>query len=70
MGDWVEGDEPMTEHASLFPMCSFVQGHEVGNIPLSEEQVPETPSSPGHDETGLRWSSSHTEPNSTPEKGD
>jgi len=69
VGDWVEGDDPMTEHASLFPMCSFVQGHEVGNIPLSEEQVPETPSSPGHDETGLRWSSSHTEPNSTPEKG-
>jgi len=66
VGDWVEGDDPMTEHRNLFPLCRFVQGQEVGNIPLGEE---EPPASPGHDETGLRWSGGHTEPNTTPEKG-
>jgi len=34
VGDWVEGDDPFTEHRNLFPLCRFVQGHEVGNIPL------------------------------------
>jgi len=66
VGDWEEGDDPMTEHSELFPLCRFVQGQEVGNVPLGEE---EPPASPGHDETGLRWSGGHTEPNTTPEKG-
>ena len=75
MGDWVEGDDPMTEHSNLFPLCSFVQGQDVGNVPIGSssqegglEQV--APPSPGHDETGLRWNSNHTEPNTTPEKGE
>jgi len=74
VGDWVEGDDPMTEHSNLFPLCSFVQGQDVGNVPIGSssqeggvEQV--APPSPGHDETGLRWNSNHTEPNTTPEKG-
>lgn len=74
VGDWVEGDNPMSEHSNLFPLCRFVQGQDVGNIPIgsSGEVVVEqvvTPPSPGHDETGIRWSSGHTEPNTTPEKG-
>jgi len=74
VGDWVEGDDPMTEHSNLFPMCGFVLGHDVGNIPITSAQEGSTgeavsPPSPGHDETGLRWSSAHTEPNTTPEKG-
>ena len=63
VGDWVEGDDPMTEHRTLFPMCPFVLGYQVGNVPLgSEDTVSE---SPGHDETGLR---PQTLPHSGPEK--
>jgi len=72
VGDWVEGDDPMTEHSNLFPLCRFVQGLEVGNIPIGSDPVSEEllpPTSPGHDETGLRWTGGHTEPNTTPEKG-
>jgi len=71
VGEWVEGDDPMTEHSNLFPMCSFVQGREVGNVPISSvsEELPSSSSSPGHDETGIRWNSNHVEPNSTTEKG-
>ena len=63
----------MSEHSNLFPLCRFVQGQDVGNIPIGSagevlEQVV-TPPSPGQDETGIRWSSGHTEPNTTPEKG-
>ena len=66
----MEGDDPMTEHSTLFPMCPFVLGYQVGNIPLGDEdQVSE---SPGHDEAGLRppdWSQDHhREPNSGAEK--
>ena len=56
----------MTEHRTLFPMCPFVNGLEVGNIPLGGASG--VPMSPGHDEVGLRWSQQHTEPNSTCEK--
>lgn len=74
VGDWVEGDRPMEEHANLFPTCPFVQGMEVGNIPISrdgeeggssiEDQV-----LGGHDETGIRWTQSpHQERNSGPEQ--
>lgn len=67
VGDWVEGDDPMTEHRNLFPMCPFINGYQVGNIPLSgDDQVP---TSPGHDEAGPRWSQVHREPNSVNEKG-
>ena len=66
VGDWVEGDDPMTEHRNLFPMCPFINGYQVGNIPLSvDDQVP---TSPGHDEAGPRWSQVHREPNSVNEK--
>lgn len=69
MGDWVEGDDPMTEHRNLFPMCPFVLGFQVGNIPLGEESQGEVPASPGHDEAGVRWNQQHLEPNSSSEKG-
>merc|ERR1719228_1509014 len=64
----------MIEHRTLFPSCPFVQGHEVGNIPLGGHGEGEgghqlAQVSPGHDETGIRWNSNHTEPNTTPEKG-
>jgi len=66
VGDWVEGDDPMTEHRALFPLCRFVQGHEVGNIPSGASET--RTESPGHDETGIRWNSRHSERNSQPEK--
>ncbi|XP_049611352.1 baculoviral IAP repeat-containing protein 7 [Syngnathus scovelli] len=31
---WVQGDSPAAEHKRHFPMCSFILGHAVGNIPL------------------------------------
>ena len=62
----MEGDDPMTEHRNLFPMCPFINGYQVGNIPLSGDS-PE-PASPGHDEAGPRWSQVHREPNSVTEK--
>jgi len=33
--DWVEGDQPMKEHAKLCPDCPFVLGREVGNVPIT-----------------------------------
>ena len=33
--DWVEGDQPMKEHAKLCPECPFVLGREVGNVPIT-----------------------------------
>ena len=46
MGNWEEEDFPITEHRSLFPECPFIQGQEVGNIPLS--QFPGFISTPMH----------------------
>ena len=37
VGDWVEGDRPMEEHANLFPHCPFVRGVDVGNLPIGSE---------------------------------
>jgi len=70
VGNWEEEDFPITEHRSLFPQCPFIQGHEVGNIPLSQFPSPFMSASPGFnsspgsmmqnttpesiDETGLR----------------
>ena len=69
VGDWVEGDDPMTEHSHLFPLCPFVLGYEVGNIALSsDEQFPgDVAQVLGQDETGVRWSEQHREPNSAAE---
>jgi len=46
VGNWEEEDFPITEHRSLFPECPFIQGQEVGNIPLS--QFPGFISTPMH----------------------
>lgn len=76
VGDWEEGDVPMEEHAKLFPLCGFVRGLPVGNIPIEDANslTPSTSSSgtgssstaAGHDETGIRYV---RRPNSVPEKG-
>merc|ERR1719410_3297084 len=60
----------MTEHRNLFPLCPFVLGFEVGNIPLGAEPASAAASSAGRDETGIRWNTPHTEPNSVAEKGE
>ncbi|XP_046557212.1 baculoviral IAP repeat-containing protein 2-like [Haliotis rubra] len=42
---WKLDDIPLTEHQSHFPYCRFLQGKEVGNIPLSQgnpKEVAET----------------------------
>jgi len=36
VGNWEEEDFPITEHRGLFPHCPFVQGNDVGNIPISQ----------------------------------
>ena len=69
VGDWVEGDDPMTEHSHLFPLCPFVLGYEVGNIPLGPDEhvAGDIAEVLGQDETGVRWSEQHREPNSAAE---
>eukprot|EP00095_Tigriopus_kingsejongensis_P005266 maker-scaffold464_size163657-snap-gene-0.31 protein:Tk05266 transcript:maker-scaffold464_size163657-snap-gene-0.31-mRNA-1 annotation:"apoptosis 2 inhibitor" len=37
VGQWNPRDDPDREHRTLFPHCPFVQGREVGNIPLTED---------------------------------
>ena len=69
VGDWVEGDDPMTEHSHLFPLCPFVLGYEVGNTPLGPDEhvAGDIAEVLGQDETGVRWSEQHREPNSAAE---
>jgi len=67
VGDWVEGDDPMTEHTHLFPLCPFVLGYEVGNIPLNSDEHNPGEGIQSQDETGMRWSEQHREPNSAAE---
>jgi len=67
VGDWVEGDDPMTEHTHLFPLCPFVLGYEVGNIPLNSGEHNPGDGVQSQDETGMRWSEQHREPNSAAE---
>jgi len=67
VGDWVEGDDPMTEHTHLFPLCPFVLGYEVGNIPLNSGEHNPGDVIQSQDETGMRWSEQHREPNSAAE---
>ena len=69
VGDWVEGDQPMEEHRALFPLCPFMQGREVGNVPISPSSSdPILRPQSGSDETGIRWQNSHRNPNSGPEQ--
>ena len=71
VGDWVEGDQPMEEHRALFPLCPFMQGRDVGNVPItpgSSSSDPILRPQSGSDETGIRWQSSHRNPNSGPEQ--
>ena len=69
VGDWVEGDQPMEEHRALFPLCPFMQGRDVGNVPISPSSSdPILRPQSGSDETGIRWQSSHRNPNSGPEQ--
>ncbi|XP_030069123.1 baculoviral IAP repeat-containing protein 7 [Microcaecilia unicolor] len=32
---WEDGDHPLLEHKRFFPMCAFIVGKDVGNIPMS-----------------------------------
>nr|DBA22060.1 TPA: hypothetical protein GDO54_013134 [Pyxicephalus adspersus] len=32
---WEPGDQPCTEHRKYFPACPFIQGRDVGNLPLA-----------------------------------
>ncbi|XP_067903469.1 E3 ubiquitin-protein ligase XIAP-like isoform X2 [Heterodontus francisci] len=34
MKNWEPGDRAMSEHKRHFPMCAFVSGHSVGNVPI------------------------------------
>ena len=55
VGNWEEDDFPMTEHRSLFPDCPFIQGRDVGNIPIIHGVDAAMPLvQPSEDETGIR----------------
>merc|ERR1719242_2812867 len=59
----------MEEHRALFPLCPFMQGRDVGNVPISSNSDdPILRPQSGSDETGIRWQSSHRNPNSGPEQ--
>uniref|UniRef100_A0A087XNI6 E3 ubiquitin-protein ligase XIAP n=1 Tax=Poecilia formosa TaxID=48698 RepID=A0A087XNI6_POEFO len=34
LNNWENGDRPWEEHATHFPNCFFILGHDVGNVPL------------------------------------
>ena len=53
LGDWEEGDHPMTEHEKFSPNCPFVNGGDVGNVPLESGNLV----SEDHLETSLDVSS-------------
>ncbi|XP_067675407.1 baculoviral IAP repeat-containing protein 7-like isoform X2 [Haliotis asinina] len=36
---WLPNDDPATEHRFHFPHCPFLQGKDVGNVPMATEQV-------------------------------
>ena len=57
----------MTEHTHLFPLCPFVLGYAVGNIPLNPDEHNPGEGIQSQDETGMRWSEQHREPNSAAE---
>lgn len=49
VGNWEDDDFPMVEHRTLFPNCPFMQGFNVGNVPLpSYHQQQSTPSRVDH----------------------
>ncbi|KAI1294849.1 Death-associated inhibitor of apoptosis 1 [Halotydeus destructor] len=39
ISNWVQGDVPIMEHMNHNPGCRFIQGHDVGNIPLEDDPV-------------------------------
>ncbi|XP_023710490.2 baculoviral IAP repeat-containing protein 2 [Cryptotermes secundus] len=44
VGHWEEGDDPFRDHQRWAPSCGFVRGLQVGNIPISQDGLPEGPS--------------------------
>lgn len=41
---WQHGDDPFTEHKKHYGGCLFIQGHDVGNVPLPASSSPATSS--------------------------
>ncbi|XP_059082806.1 baculoviral IAP repeat-containing protein 7-A-like [Tigriopus californicus] len=39
VGHWDPNDDPAREHRAIFPQCPFVQGRDVGNIPLPSSET-------------------------------
>ena len=39
VGEWDQNDDPIVEHRNLFSHCPFMQGRNVGNIPISDEEL-------------------------------
>lgn len=42
VGNWQQGDEPLAEHRRLFPLCPFVRGCAVGNVPIESDTESDT----------------------------
>ena len=41
VGEWDQDDDPLVEHRNLFSHCPFMRGHNVGNIPILEDEEEE-----------------------------
>lgn len=39
VGEWEEGDTPLTEHKKHFPHCPFICDLPVGNIPIKAAAI-------------------------------
>jgi len=50
--DWEDGDDPLREHLRHFPRCSFLLGHDVGNVPLKKDPIRDEKLLAGHDTCG------------------
>ena len=43
--EWKENDSPSLEHAKYSPMCAFVRGQRVGNVPIIMNPYQDQPDS-------------------------
>ena len=39
VGDWQDGNIPISEHMKFSPRCAFIVGYNVGNIPIGEDPI-------------------------------
>jgi len=53
IGSWEQGDDPVSEHKKWAAHCPFLNGQEVGNMPIDQSNRSSPTESRGVDECGL-----------------